>query len=61
MTHCMINLTFKSQKPPNFKVVLGGKKGSKHSIISISIADNVISYKTIKRNAQKTKTDDFTM
>ena len=31
-----------------------GKNGSKHPMLQISMADNVISYKKIQRNAQKT-------
>ena len=30
------------------------KNGSKHPMLQISMADNVISYKKIQRNAQKT-------
>ena len=32
-----------------------GKNGSKHPMLSTSMADNVISYKKIKRNTQKNK------
>ena len=38
-----------------------GKNGSKHPMLSISMADNVISYKKIKRDAQKNKIADFTV
>ena len=31
------------------------KNGSKHPMLQISMADNVISYKKIQRNAQKLK------
>ena len=31
------------------------KNGSKHPMLQISMADNMISYKKIQRNAQKTK------
>ena len=37
------------------------KNGSKHPMFSISMAYNVISYKKIQRNAQKTKINDFAM
>ena len=37
------------------------KNGSKHPMLQISMADNVISYKKIQRNAQKTKITDFAM
>ena len=37
------------------------KNGSKHPILSISMAYNVISCKKIGRNTQKIKTADFTM
>ena len=38
-----------------------GKNGSKHPILSISMANNVISCKKIERNTQKIKIADFTM
>ena len=38
-----------------------GKNGSKHPMLSISMAYNVISYKQIERNTQKIKIADFTM
>ena len=37
------------------------KNGSKHSMLSISMANNVISCKKIERNTQKIKIADFTM
>ena len=37
------------------------KNGSKHPMLQISMAENVISYKKIQRNAQKTKITDFAM
>ena len=37
------------------------KNGSKHPMLQISMADNVISYKKIQRNDQKPKITDFTM
>ena len=37
------------------------KNGSKHPMLQISMADNVISYKKIQRNAQKTKITGFAM
>ena len=38
-----------------------GKNGSKHPMLSISMAYNVISCKKVERNTQKLKTADFTM
>ena len=38
-----------------------GKNGSKHPMLSISMAFNVISCKKVKRNTQKLKIADFTM
>ena len=38
-----------------------GKNGSKHPMLSISIAYNVISCKKIEKNTQKIKIADFTM
>ena len=38
-----------------------GKNGSKHPMLSISMAYNVISCKKVKRNTQKLKIADFTM
>ena len=38
-----------------------GKTGSKHPMLSISMAFNVISCKKIERNTQKLKIADFTM
>ena len=38
-----------------------GKNGSKHPMLSISMAYNVISCKKVKRNTQKIKFADFTM
>ena len=38
-----------------------GKNGSKHPMLSISMAYNVISCKKIERNTQKIKITDFTM
>ena len=38
-----------------------GKKGSKHPMLSISMAFNVISCKKVERNTQKLKIADFTM
>ena len=38
-----------------------GKNGSKHPMLSISMANNVISCKKIERNTQKIKIADFTM
>ena len=43
-TQCKIEFTYQSQKPPNFKVVLEWKNGSKHPILSIYMANNVTSY-----------------
>ena len=42
---CMINLTFQSQNPPNSKWPYSGNNGSKHPMLSISMACNVISCK----------------
>ena len=39
----------------------GGKNGSKHPMLLISMAYNVISCKKIGRNTQKIKISDFTM
>ena len=39
----------------------GGKNGSKHPMLSISMAFNVISCKKVERNTQKLKKADFTM
>ena len=33
-----IDFTYQSQNPPNFKVVLSDKTGSKHPMLSISMA-----------------------
>ena len=58
LTQCKINLTFQSQKPPNFKVVLPRVVKmvlNKHPILSISLAYNVISCKKVKRNTQEIK------
>ena len=38
-----------------------GKNGSKHPMLSISMAYNVISCKKVERNTQKLKIADFTM
>ena len=38
-----------------------GKNGSKHPMLSISMAFNVISCKKVERNTQKLKIADFTM
>ena len=38
-----------------------GKNGSKHPLLSISMAFNVISCKKVERNTQKLKIADFTM
>ena len=38
-----------------------GKNGSKHQMLSISMAFNVISCKKVERNTQKLKIADFTM
>ena len=38
-----------------------GKSGSKHPMLSISMAFNVISCKKVERNTQKLKIADFTM
>ena len=38
-----------------------GKTGSKHPMLSISMAFNVISCKKVERNTQKLKIADFTM
>ena len=38
-----------------------GKNGSKHPLLSISMAYNVISCKKVERNTQKLKIADFTM
>ena len=38
-----------------------GKNGSKHPMLSISMAYNVISCKKVKRNTHKLKIADFTM
>merc|ERR1711963_1041906 len=38
-----------------------GKNGSKHPMLSISMAFNVISCKKVERNTQKLKSADFTM
>ena len=47
---------------PRFqKYSQSGKNGSKHPMLSISIAYNVISCKKIERNTQKIKIADFTM
>ena len=43
---------------PDFK---SGKNVSKHSMLSISMAYNVISCKKVERNTQKLKIADFTM
>ena len=43
------------------KCCKSGKNGSKHPMLSISIAYNVISCKKIERNTQKIKIADFTM
>ena len=38
-----------------------GKNGSKHPMLSIPMAFNVISCKKVERNTQKLKISDFTM
>ena len=54
-TRCKINLTYQSQNLRISKWSWSGKNGSKHPKLSISMADNVITYKKIKRNTQKPK------
>ena len=50
--------------PKNLRIQkwsLSAKNGSKHPMSSILMADNVISYKKIKRNAKENKIADFTI
>ena len=48
--------------PKNLRISKGswsGKNGSKHPKLSISMAENVISYKKKQKKLSKTKTTDF--
>ena len=60
-TQCKIEFTYQSQNLRISNWSQKGKNGSKHPMLTISMAYNVISYKKIKGNTQKIKITDFTM
>ena len=61
MRRCQIWGTIELHRDPISKVLSEWLNSSKHPMLSISMAYNVISCKKVERNTQKLKIADFTM